>query len=224
MLTSAVTESTDPFCLSPIDAAALLFDAPWRRFGVVGDSLSAGIGDPTPGYTNRGWADRVTGIPEQVRPDLRYLNTAEYGVTTVRTVERQFDRMLEFGPDLLHLPCGPNDILRRDPDFDEIEKSMRRMYDLAAGTRAQLTTFTLGRAYVVPAFADWHERILAMNDITRRLAAEYHAVVIDMWPHPVNDRENLLSEDKIHFSASGQAVMASEVVKQLSHLLASGPA
>ncbi|MFI5778764.1 SGNH/GDSL hydrolase family protein [Nocardia sp. NPDC051570] len=216
MLSSALTEDTDPYCLSEDDAAALLRGAPWRRFGVVGDSLSAGTGDPTPGYADGGWADRVVAALRRVEPDLRYLNTSEFGVTTARTVSGQFDRILDFGPDLLHLPCGPNDIVRRQPDFGEIEKIMRRMYDLAAGTRARLTTFTLGRAYVIPAFPDWHERILTMNDITRRLAAEYDALVIDMWPHPVNDRPNLLSEDRIHFSTSGQAVMAAEVIKALA--------
>ncbi|MEV0089145.1 SGNH/GDSL hydrolase family protein [Saccharopolyspora sp. NPDC050642] len=216
-----MTEQSDPLCLSEVTAAALLFDAPWRRFGVVGDSLSAGAGDPTPRYTNKGWADRVADVLQRVCPDVQYLNTSEFGVTTARTVAHQLDRMVEFGPDLLHLPCGPNDIRRRNPDFDEIEKTMRRMYDLAARTRALLTTFTLGRAYVVPAFPDWHERIRAMNDITRRLAAEYEAVVVDMWNHPVNDRENLLSEDRIHFSTSGQAVMATEVVQQLAYVLSS---
>ncbi len=219
MTWSTSTEDTDPFCLPPLTSAALLFDAPWRRFGVVGDSLSAGTGDPTPGYADQGWSDRMANILRRVRPDLRYLNTAENGVTTARTVAGQFDRMLEFAPDLLHLPSGPNDILRRDPDFDMIEKAMRRMYDLAAGTGALLTTFTLGRAYVVPAFPDWSERIRAINATTRRLAAEYEAVVIDMWDHPFNDRANLLSADRIHFSTSGQAVMATEFVRRLSYQL-----
>ncbi|WP_250906055.1 hypothetical protein [Nonomuraea sp. NEAU-A123] len=42
------TEESDPFCLSPARAAELLADAPWRRFSVIGDSLSAGTGDPSP--------------------------------------------------------------------------------------------------------------------------------------------------------------------------------
>ncbi|BCK59273.1 SGNH/GDSL hydrolase family protein [Nocardia wallacei] len=217
----AATEATDPYCLPPLTSAALLFDAPWRRFGVVGDSLSAGIGDPTPGYADQGWADRVANILRRVRPDLRYLNTAENGVTTARTVAGQFDRMRAFAPDLLHLPSGPNDIVRRDPDFDAIEKAMRRMYDLAADTGALLTTFTLGRAYVVPAFPDWPDRIRTMNAMTRRLATEYGAVVVDMWDHPVNDRANLVSADQIHFSTSGQAVMATEFVRRLSYHLTS---
>ncbi|MGW1493551.1 SGNH/GDSL hydrolase family protein [Streptomyces sp. NPDC002402] len=219
MTTTQLTEESDPFCLPSLDAAALLFDAPWRRFAVIGDSLSAGTGDPSPGYADVGWSDRFAGILRRVRPDLEYLNTAEVGATTAQTLEKQIDSMLEFDPDLLHLPCGANDLVRRTPDFDKIEQSLRRMYDLASQTGAQLTTFTLGRAYVLPVFPDWSERVARVNDITRTLAAEYEAVVVDMWDHPINAREDLLSEDRIHFSTSGQAVMATEMVKGLGHVL-----
>lgn len=210
------TEVTDPFCLAQRDAVALLTGAPWGRYAVIGDSLSAGIGDPTPGYRDLGWSDRVADVLRSVRPDLEYLNASEIGATTARTLENQARRMVEFAPDLLHVPCGANDIVRRKPDFGEIERTLRQMYDLAKGTGALLTTFTLGRAYVVPLFPDWPERIVAVNEIVRGLASEYNAVVVDMWDHPVNDRGNLLSADRIHFSASGQAVMAAEMVKKLA--------
>jgi len=212
-------EESDPYCLSALDCAALLFDAPWDRFAVIGDSLSAGTGDPSPGYEDACWPDRVAGILRRVRPDLEYLNTAESGATTAQTLEKQIDRTLEFDPDLLHLPCGANDLIRRQPDFDEIERTMRQMYELASGAGAQLTTFTLGRAYVVPVFPDWSERIAKVNDITRSLAREFDAVLVDMWDHPINDRDDLLSEDRIHFSTSGQAAMATEVVKGLAAVL-----
>ncbi|MFE3325690.1 SGNH/GDSL hydrolase family protein [Streptomyces sp. NPDC059176] len=215
-----LTEESDPFCLPPLDAAALLFDAPWHRYAVIGDSLSAGTGDPTPGYADTGWSDRFAGILRRVRPDLEYLNTAVIGATTADTLEKQIEHMLEFGPDLLHVPCGANDLVRRKPDFDGIERTMRRMYDLASSTGAQLTTFTLGKAYVVPVFPDWADRVVRLNGITRALAAEYSAVVVDMWAHPINARENLLSADRIHFSTSGQAVMATEMAKSLAHVLA----
>lgn len=211
-----LTEESDPFCMRPADAAALLPHAPWRRFAVIGDSLSAGTGDPTPGYESSGWSDRVADILRHAHPDLDYLNIAEIGATTDHTLEKQIGRAVHFAPDLLHLPCGANDLVRRKPDFDEIERTLRRMYEAAAGTKAQLTTFTLGRAYVVPVFPDWSERVRTVNGITRTLAAEFGAVVVDMWDHPVNARDNLLSEDRIHFSASGQAVMATEIIKSLA--------
>ncbi|POX56328.1 GDSL family lipase [Streptomyces sp. Ru71] len=220
MTATSFTEETDPLCLSTVDAAAMLFDAPWRRYAVIGDSLSAGTGDPSAGYGDQGWSDRFAHILRQVRPDLAYLNTAVVGATTADTLDRQIDEMRDFAPDLLHLPCGANDLLRRSPDFSEIERRLRELYDRAADTGAQLTTFTLGRSYVVPVFPDWTKRVLTLNDLTRALAEEYGAVVVDMWDHPVNARENLLSSDRIHFTTSGQAVMASEMARALASVLA----
>ncbi|MEV6279081.1 SGNH/GDSL hydrolase family protein [Nocardia sp. NPDC051832] len=215
------TEETDPFCLSPVAAAGLLYDAPWQRFGVIGDSLSAGTGDPVPGYAPLGWCDRFEGILRSVRPELAYLNLARIGAKTPEVIAEQFDRMRAFEPDLLHVNSGANDIVRRAPDFGEIERDLRRMYELAAGTGAQLSVFTPGRAYVVPVFADWHDRLSRLNDLTRRLAGEYDAVLTDFWDHDFNDRPDLLSADRIHFSTAGQAVIAAELVKQLAHRLAS---
>jgi lysophospholipase L1-like esterase len=199
MVQPLLLEATDPFCLDQADAVALLAAAPWGRYAVIGDSLSAGTGDPTPGYQDQGWPDRVADVLRSARPDLDYLNISEIGATTAQTLENQAARMVEFSPDLLHVPCGANDIVRRKPDFDEIERTLRQMYDLATGTGALLTTFTLGRAYVVPVIPDWPERIAAVNEIVRGLASEYGAIVVDMWDHPVNDRDNLLSADRINF-------------------------
>lgn len=210
------TEQTDPFCLPAERMAEMVADAPWRRFGVFGDSLSRGTGDPTPGYGGLGWADRVAGVLRAAHPDTAYLNTSVVGATTEQALDDQAARMWAFAPDLLHVPSGANDIVRRRPDWDVIEATLRRMWTLAAGTGARLVTFTLGRAYVVPVFDDWHDRITRINAVTRALAAEHGAIVVDMWHHDVNDRENLLSPDRIHFSTSGQAVMAAEVVRALA--------
>ncbi|GAA2593244.1 hypothetical protein SMC26_34065 [Actinomadura fulvescens] len=46
------------------------------------------------------------------------------------------------------------------------------MLAVTTGAGAQLTTFTLGRAFVVPRFEDWPDRVRTLNAITRRQAAE----------------------------------------------------
>ncbi|MFI6082931.1 SGNH/GDSL hydrolase family protein [Streptomyces sp. NPDC051217] len=212
----ALTEETDPFCLSPARAARLLAGAPWRRFAVAGDSLAAGTGDPSPGYANVPWAERVAGVLRGVRPESAYLNTGTIGATAADTLARQMDEIVAFGPDLLHVSCGANDLFRRRPDFDLVERTARQVFELAAGTGARLTTFTLGRAFDVPAIPDFPQRVRTLNDITLRLVGEYDMVLVDMWDHPLNARPDLLSADRIHFSTSGQAVLASEMVKALA--------
>ncbi|MBL1074683.1 SGNH/GDSL hydrolase family protein [Nocardia sp. 2] len=213
-------EETDPFVLGALDAAALIHDAPWTRFGVIGDSLALGTSDPSPGYGPEGWPERVAGVLRRVRPDLVYLNIAKYGATTTEVLDDQAERIRAFAPELLHLNSGANDIMRRTPDFGEIEANLRRLYEFAARTGAQLSTIQLGRAFVIPAFPDFTERVRRVNEINARLATEYDALIADTWDHPFNDRPNLLSADRIHFSTSGQAVIATEMFKAMAHRLA----
>lgn len=216
----AWTEATDPYVLAPGAAAAVLRGAPWRRFASFGDSLSAGVGDPTPGYDELGWPARVERVLRIVNSDLAYLNTAVVGATTRQAIEAQGRRIVDFAPDLLHLNSGANDIVRRSPDWDQIRADLRAMYEWAARTGALLTVFTLGRAFIVPVFPDWTDRVARLNDITREFGAEFGAVVVDTWDDPLNDRPNLLSEDGIHFATTGQAVLATLMVKELANRLA----
>lgn len=215
-MTAPTAEAADPDVLAPDAAAALLAATPYRRFGVFGDSLSLGVGDATPGYRPLGWPARVERALRATRPDLAYLNTAEVGVTTARALREQSARIQQFEPDLLHLNSGANDIIRRTPDWHRIEDDLRAMYAWAAGTGARLTVFTLGRAFVIPAFPDFTARVARLNDLTRAIAAEHGAVVADCWAHPLNDRPDLLSADRIHFAGTGQAVIASLLVRALA--------
>ncbi|WP_344474947.1 SGNH/GDSL hydrolase family protein [Nonomuraea monospora] len=214
-MTTLSAEESDPFCL-PVQSTRWLTGAPWRRFATMGDSLAAGTHGPSPGYANMGWCDRLAGLLRRVHPDLAYLNTAVIGATTADTLAGQLGPVLGFGPDLLHVSCGANDLWRRDPDLPATGRALRRLFGRAAATGATLTTFTLGRAFVVPRFPDWHDRVRALNDVIRALAAEHGAVLADMWDHPVNDRPGLVSADGVHFSAAGQAVLAAELVKGLA--------
>lgn len=211
-----LTEQSDPHVIPPEEAARLLRAADWQRFAVFGDSLSVGAGDHTPGYEDLGWPARVERVLRMVTPELRYLNTARVGATTAQSLEEQSGRVEEFRPDLLHVNSGANDIVRRHPDWDEIEGGLRTMYRWAAGTGAHLSVLTLGRAFVIPMFPDWTDRVFRLNDITRKLAAEFDAAIGDSWDHPLNDRANLLSKDGIHFSTTGQAVLASLMVTALA--------
>ena len=213
------TEETDPYCLSTSGAAQLLADAPWRRFVVIGDSLSAGTGDPSPGYETGPWSARVAAALNRVHPDLVYANLAGDGATTRNTLDDQLERALDLRPDLIHVPSGANDIWRRSPSFDTVARDLGELFEGAADSGALVTTFTLGRAFVVPTIPDFAEHVLTVNETIRSLAQDYGVVAIDLWDHPIMDRPDLLSADRIHFAASGQAVLAAEVVKALARAL-----
>jgi len=52
-LLDLTAELSDPYCMAPDAAARLLRDLPWKRLAVVGDSVTAGVMDPLPGYRDR---------------------------------------------------------------------------------------------------------------------------------------------------------------------------
>ena len=148
-----------------------------------------------------------------------YRNLASDGATTRDTLDDQLERALDLRPDLIHVSSGANDIWRRTPAFHTVARDLRRLFERAATGGALVTTFTLSQAFVVPTISDFTRRVQIVNAITRSLAREHGAVVIDMWDHPIMKRPDLLSADRVHFAASGQAVLAAEVVRGLARVL-----
>lgn len=219
-----LTEETDPHCLGPAAAAELLVGAPWRRFAVIGDSLAAGTGDPSPGYEATGWNIRVADLLRRVQPDLAVLDVARIGATIARVIGRQLGPVTEFQPDLILVSCGANDIWTNKPDFATIEADLRSLVGALATTGAQLLTFTYGRAFMVPTYPDWGARVRDLNRLIRAIAEEFGVTVVEFWDHPVNGRADLLSADGIHWSTMGQAAMAAETVKALATLTHSATA
>lgn len=210
-----MSQTADPWSESVETLAWRLAKLPYRRLGVLGDSLSAGTGDPTPGYEPTGWAQYFVQALRLAHPGSTYLNTAVVGAKTPDILRQQADRIRDFAPDLLHLPSGANDIATRQPDYQQIEDDLRTVYEFGKGTGARLVTFTLGQAYNLRKIPGFSDRVRRVNEIIRSLAPAYAVIVVDMWFHPVNTRPDLLSADQIHFAGMGQAVMATEVAMAL---------
>jgi lysophospholipase L1-like esterase len=105
-------EAADPFCLRTGEAARLVAGHPWRRFAVLGDSIAAGLGDPSEGYPEQPWCDRIAAELARSRPGLAYLNLGASNSTAAKVRERQLDVALAFSPDLALVACGGYDLLR----------------------------------------------------------------------------------------------------------------
>lgn len=213
------TEADDPMLLSPDAAHTLLRDVPWRRFAVLGDSIAQGVGDPSPGYEAMGWADRLAAVLRAVRPGLAYLNTGRIGATTTQVRDEQLQRVLDFEPDLVHVSCGGNDLFLPGGDVDEMRANLDGLFAAVSRGGAQVSTFTLADVWDVERMAPMRpmrERMAVLNDIIREVADRYDAVLVDFWEHPLRLRPQLMSADLIHFTTSGHAVVATEMVRALS--------
>ncbi|PKV77217.1 SGNH/GDSL hydrolase family protein [Nocardia fluminea] len=215
-------EADDPLVLAPERTAALLAGAPWQRFAVLGDSIAAGTGDPSPGYAPIGWADRVAAALTAVNPALVYRNTGRIGATSDQVLDRQLAETVEFAPDLVHLSCGGNDLFTAGGDVDRLHRNLSTILTALAATGAQLSLFTVADVWSVERMAPMRAmrpQMIALNEVVRAVAAEFGAVLTEFWNHPLRSRPELMSVDLIHFTTSGHAVVASEVVRSLATLI-----
>ncbi|MFG1782799.1 SGNH/GDSL hydrolase family protein [Rhodococcus oryzae] len=214
------TEATDPMCLDADEIRTLLTDAPWSRFAVMGDSIAKGIGDPSPGYETAPWADRVAAGLRSVRPDVSYLNTGRMGATSAQVLDEQLQTVLDFGPDLAHITFGGNDLWLPNADMEAMARNLETAFAAIHRSGAQISTLALADVFVDKRLRLMRDRIAHLNDVIRALAARYDAVLIDLWEHPLRLRPDLMSADQIHFTMSGYAVVASEMVRALHDRLA----
>ncbi|MFD4460209.1 SGNH/GDSL hydrolase family protein [Nocardia sp. NPDC058480] len=215
-------EADDPLVLAPEQTAALLAGAPWQRFAVLGDSIAAGTGDRSPGYAPTGWADRVAADLAAVNPTLTYRNTGRIGATSGQVIDRQLSDILDFAPDLVHVSCGGNDLFTAGGDVDQLHENLSTILTALAATGAQLSIFTMADVWEVERMAPMRgmrPRMIALNEVLRSLATDFEAVLTELWNHPLRSRPELMSADLIHFTTSGHAVVASEVVRSLAPLI-----
>ncbi|WP_306361915.1 SGNH/GDSL hydrolase family protein [Nocardia sp. CC227C] len=204
------TEADDPMVLSAEAIRDLLAPLPWRRFAVIGDSTAAGTGDPWPGYDTLPWPERLARALRAAHPEAEYLNTGVMGATIREVRDGQLRRVLDFGPDLVHVSCGGNDLFRPDADPATMESDLDELCAALAATGARLSLFTLADAFT-GRLRPLRPRFAAFTEITRRVAARHGAIVTEFWEHPARLRPDWLSADRIHLTMAGQAVVATEI-------------
>lgn len=218
-------EAADPYCLRVGEARALLAGHPWRRFVVVGDSIAEGVGDPLPGYTPLGWADRVAEELDAAVPGLVALNLGRRNLRTAEVLAEQVAPAVGFGPDLALVACGGNDALRPGFQPDTVDRDVTAIVTALRATGADVMTIGLVVMADYPAFPTWFRpgavrgmRLLA--DHTNALAVRLGTIHADLSDHPLGRHpESLLSADGLHANARNHAICAAEAIRCLgAHL------
>jgi len=212
-------EAADPHCLAAGESARLLRGAPWKRLAVVGDSLAEGLGDPLAGYRTASWADRVAEALGEVTPALAYTNLGVRGLTAAQVRAGQAEAAVRFGPDLVCVVCGGNDLLL--PGFSPavLGKELDLLFSRLAAPGTTLFTFAVAEvARAVPELrgGPLDEGVTVLNEVTRAVAARHGALVVAMDGHPAAGDRDLYSADLVHFTARGHAVAAAEAVRALA--------
>ncbi|MGW2666410.1 SGNH/GDSL hydrolase family protein [Nocardia tengchongensis] len=209
------TEITDPYALSDAAAAAMLQTVPFRRLAVIGDSTAAGTGDPWPGYETRPWADRLGRWLQAAHPGAGYLNTGVPGAVIAEVREQQLGALEAFGPDLVIISCGGNDLFLRGAELPDVETALDELCARATATGAQPMMFTLADRFI-GRMTPFQPRFAEFAAIVRRVAHRHDALLTEFWDHPARLRPDWLSADLIHLTMAGHAVVAAELAKTLA--------
>ncbi|HWU09925.1 MAG TPA: SGNH/GDSL hydrolase family protein [Streptomyces sp.] len=191
-------------------------------YAAIGDSFTEGVGDPGPGGTLVGWADRlavlladqlpgpdaVVGPADDTHGNFRYANLAVRGRLLDQIVEEQVPRAKELAPDLVSFCAGGNDILRPGSDPDDVAVRFERaVADLtqAVGTVMVTTGFdTRG----IPVLKHLRGKIAMYTAHVRSIADRYDCPVLDLWSlRSVQDRR-AWDNDRLHLSAEGHTRVA----------------
>jgi len=114
--TMAPAELRDPHCLTLEAGARLLEGHHFRRVVVMGDSVAAGVREPTPGYLDLSTADRLEDALAAGRPDLSFTNLGVSGLKIAEVTATQLDPALALQPDLAVVSAGANDAFERGFD------------------------------------------------------------------------------------------------------------
>ncbi|MFE4454772.1 SGNH/GDSL hydrolase family protein [Streptomyces sp. NPDC056796] len=191
-------------------------------YAAIGDSFTEGVGDPGPGGTPVGWADRLAvlladqlpvpdamvGPADDPHGNFRYANLAVRGRLLDQIVEEQVPRAKELAPDLVSFCAGGNDILRPGSDPDDVaERFERAVAELtqAVGTVMVTTGFdTRG----IPVLKHLRGKIAMYTAHVRSIADRYDCPVLDLWSlRSVQDRR-AWDNDRLHLSAEGHTRVA----------------
>jgi lysophospholipase L1-like esterase len=217
-------EAADPYCLHSGEAERLLAGHPWKRFAVIGDSIAEGLGDPSPGYPDEPWCDRIAAELRRVAPDLAYLNLGKSMARVADVRSTQLPPALAFSPDLALAACGAADMLLPGYDLARIERELRAIVSAFTGQGCDVITVGLFDGSYAPNIprlfmAARRRRIHEVADRTRKVSGDLGTMHVELTLHPASRDADIYSSDPRHGSMRGHAIAAAEAIRVLgAHL------
>lgn len=195
------------------------------RFAVLGDSVSEGLGDPSPAGGWRGWAGILAGSL-----DADLLNLARSGARTGDVAGRQLAAALEHRPHLASVLVGGNDTLRGGFAIDRVAAELDAVMGALRAAGADVLTACLPDPGTVlglpwPLARPLGRRMTALNDTVHALSAHHGALHLHAAHRPWATSPGALSADRLHPSETGHRMLAADFHALLVDAgLARGPA
>lgn len=192
------------------------------RLVCVGDSFTEGMCDDLrPDGHHIGWADRVAhSLARQAAAngdDVEYANLAVRGKLLDQVVAEQLDAAASFAPTITTFHAGPNDVLRRGTDLDDLFGRYDEAVARVTASSDQVVLFTsIGRAGGTGRLAQFlADRFARFNRNVREVGARHGALVVDLEPVQVLTDRRLWDSDRLHLNADGHRRVTAAVLEQL---------
>ncbi len=191
---------------------------PWARYIAMGDSFTAGIGDPEPlspgGF--RGWADRVAEELGASHDGFGYANLAVSGLLLREIIDQQLDRTIRLAPGLVTLSAGGNDIIFHRGDPDRLAAELDAAVAALSATGATVVLFTGPDWGEKPLLGRIRGRVAVFNENIRSIAARHNGIIADLWTLRQLADPRMWAPDRVHFSPLGHHTIAAMVLDTLN--------
>jgi lysophospholipase L1-like esterase len=190
----------------------------WSRYVALGDSFTAGIGDPEPLSPGgiRGWADRIAEELSERRDDFAYANLAVSGLLLRQILDQQLGPALAVKPDLVTLSAGGNDLVFHRSDPDRLAVALDAAVQKLTATGATVVLFTGPDWGGIPLLGHTRGKVAVFNENIRTIAARHHTVVADLWALRQLAHPQMWDPDRLHFSPLGHHTIAAMVLDTLN--------
>ena len=186
-------------------------------FTVVGDSAASGVGDALPNGTTVGWSYYLANSFEE---PLVFLNASRPGAKSLEVLEDQIPKVLVHNPDICGVIVGGNDMLRNGFNPAKLHSNLRAtLGQLQRNGTPALMLELHDPTQIVPMpkllARVLNRRVDAVNQVTRSVAKEFGAVLVNTRNMPDIYKLENWHIDRMHPSKIGHQRLAAEFRKLL---------
>jgi lysophospholipase L1-like esterase len=218
---------TAPEVLPDRDLATLVRGARWRRLAVLGDSVAEGVREPSDGYRDLSWVDRIAAPLRVEVPGLAVLNLGRRNLLAAEVRASQLDAALAFRPDLAVVSAGGNDSLRHSFDPGAVERELDAIVGPLRRSGADVLLLELMDIVASGLVPREHAtaldgRMRRLAQLTRRVAQRHGASLVAMRGHAASADPGVYASDRLHLNARGHAIVGSEAIRALSAAIPTG--